>query len=209
MDLAEIVQQFDLARVSRAPAIFDSAKLDWMNRSYINKMPIHALTERAAPYFAAAGLIPAEPDPAVLSWLEKVVDAVKSHVDHLDQLPRETAVMYGFSTDPPELDEKARATLADPIALRVAQEFARLVASREVITLDVYKEIAGQVKKATGQKGRQLFHPIRAALTGLESGPELERLIPIYEEGSRLDLPRRVMSCRERLTAVLKVMSNE
>ena len=206
MDLAEIVGLFDLGRVSRAPAIFDSVKLDWMNRSYVNKMTIQTLARRAAPYFAAAGLTPAEPDPAVLSWLEKVVDAVKSHADHLDQLPQETKVIYGFATDPPELDDKARATLADPVALRVAQEFARLVADQEVITLDVYKEIVGQVKKTTGQKGRQLFHPIRAALTGLESGPELERLIPIYEEGSRLDLPRRVMSCRERLAAVLKVM---
>ncbi len=62
----------------------------------------------------------------------------------------------------------------------------------------------GLVKKATGQKGRQLFHPIRAALTGLGSGPELDRLIPIYEEGSRLSLPRRVMSCRDRLAALLK-----
>jgi nondiscriminating glutamyl-tRNA synthetase len=209
MELAEIVPQFDLARVSRAPAIFDSAKLDWMNRSYINRMSVHALAERAAPYFAAAGLIPSQPDAPVLSWLEKVVDAVKSHVDHLDQLPRETAVIYGFSKDPPELDEKARAALVDPVVLQVAREFARLVADREVITLEAYKEIVGQVKKATGQKGRQLFHPIRAALTGLESGPELERLIPIYEEGSRLNLPRRVMSCRERLSAVLRVMSHE
>jgi len=204
MDLAEIVRQFDLGRVSRAPAIFDNAKLDWMNRSYINKMPVHVLAERAAPYFTAAGLIPAEPEPAVLSWLEEVIDAVKSHVDHLDQLPRETSVIYGFPSDPPALDEKARATLADPVALRVAREFARLVGEQEVVTLDIYREIAGQVKKATGQKGRQLFHPIRAALTGLESGPELERLIPIYEEGSRLQLPRRVMSCRERLHAVLE-----
>jgi hypothetical protein len=37
------------------------------------------------------------------------------------------------------------------------------------------------------------------------SGPELDRLIPIYEEGSGLNLPRRVMSCRERLAAVLNL----
>jgi len=28
-------------------------------------------------------------------------------------------------------------------------------------------------------------------------------LIPLYEEGSRLNLPRRVFSCRERLRAIL------
>jgi hypothetical protein len=72
-----------------------------------------------------------------------------------------------------------------------------------LLTLDLYRAAAAQVKAATGQKGRHLFHPIRAALTGRASGPELDRLIPLYEEGSRLDLPRKVMSCRERLQAVL------
>ena len=43
-----------------------------------------------------------------------------------------------------------------------------------------------------------------AALTGLDSGPELEKLIPLYEEGSRLNLPRKVMSCRERLQIILR-----
>jgi nondiscriminating glutamyl-tRNA synthetase len=188
MDLAEIVERFDLARVSRSPAIFDSAKLDWMNRSYIQKMPLPELAGRAVPYFAAAGLIPGEPDAAVSSWLAG-----------------ETGVIYGFASDPPELDEGARSTLADPAALQVAREFARLAGELDHLTADAYKEIIGQVKKSTGQKGRNLFHPIRAALTGMGSGPELDRLIPIYEEGSGLNLPRRVMSCRERLAAVLNL----
>lgn len=205
MSLSEIVGHFELSRVSRSPAIFDSAKLDWMNRSYVGKMPVRELAARAAPYFVAAGLIPPEPDASVLAWLEMVVDAVKSHVDHLDQLPGETHIVYAFASDPPQLDEVARATLAEPGALRVAREFARHVADREILTFDAYKEIIGLMKRTTGQKGRQLFHPIRAALTGLGSGPELDRLIPIYEEGSRLKLPRRVMSCRERLTATLKL----
>ncbi len=209
MDLGEIILYFDLSRVSRSPAIFDSAKLDWMNRTYINKAPIHDLAGRAVPYFVAAGLLPPEPDARVRAWLEQVVDAVKSHVDHLDQLVNETGMIYGFPNDPPELDEGARTALAETGALQVAREFARLVAEREILTFDAYKEIVGIVKKTTGQKGRHLFHPIRAALTGMGSGPELDRLIPIYEEGSRLNLPRRVMSCRERIEAVLKLFSAE
>ncbi len=205
MDPPEIIRHFELARVSRSPAIFDNAKLDWMNRSYIGKMPVEALAERALPFFAAAGLMPPEPGARERAWFERVIDAVKSHADHLDKLPRETSIVYGFTSDPPELDEAARATLAEPGALVLAREFARLAAERDVLTLEVYKEIVGLVKKSTGRKGRDLFHPIRAALTGLGSGPELDRLIPIYEEGSRLQLPRRVMSCRERLEAVLKL----
>ncbi|MBP1598019.1 MAG: gltX2 [Acidobacteria bacterium] len=203
MDVAEIVARFELSRVSRSSAIFDSTKLDWMNRNYINAMPLPDLLQHALPHLVAAGLIMPEPDARVRAWLELVLDAVRSHVDHLDQLPRECAVVFGFPGGLPALEEEARAILAEPGALRVAREFERLVAEREVLTLDAYREIAGLVKQATGQKGRHLFHPIRAALTGRGSGPELDRLIPIYEEGSRLGLPRRVMPCRERLAAVL------
>jgi glutamyl-tRNA synthetase len=78
MSLSEIIERFELSRVSRSPAIFDSAKLDWMNRSYIGKMSVGELAVRAAPYFVAAGLIPPEPDAKVLAWLELVLDAVKS-----------------------------------------------------------------------------------------------------------------------------------
>jgi glutamyl-tRNA synthetase len=37
----------------------------------------------------------------------------------------------------------------------------------------------GAVKGATGRKGRALFHPLRLALTGAESGPELAALLPL------------------------------
>ncbi len=206
--LAEIARSFDLSRISKSPAIFDRAKLDWMNRTYISRMPSEVLAGQAVRHFADAGLIPADPGPEVRAWLVKVIDAVKTRADHLDRLPDETAIVYGFTAHPPELDADALDTLKQPGGLAVAREFSRLVEERETLTLDVYKEILGQVKALTKQKGKNLFHPIRAALTGRGSGPELERLIPVYEEGSRLDLPRRVMSCRERLRAVLSSLDS-
>ncbi len=205
MALTDIARLFGLDRVSKSPAIFDRAKLDWMNRSYINRMPPADLALRAEPYFVSAGLFPQEPDAAGREWLAKVVDAVKTHADHLDQLPGETPLIYGFEGIP-ALDADAQATLQTAEAKAVAKEFLRLVQERETVTIEAYKIIVGQVKAATKQKGKNLFHPIRAALTGKGSGPELDRLIPIYEEGSRLNLPRRVMSCRERLQAVLELL---
>ena len=50
-----------------------------------------------------------------------------------------------------------------------------------------------------GAKGKELFHPIRIVITGSHSGPEFDRLIPILEAGSRLKLPRHVLSVRERV----------
>jgi nondiscriminating glutamyl-tRNA synthetase len=199
LSAAALIKQFDLTRVSKSPAIFDCAKLDWMNRTYINKSEPQELASRAEKYFIAAGLVPANPSVETRAWLMKVVDMLKTRVDHLDQLPGESAIVFGFESDPPALDAEAQETLASPAARAVALEFYRSVKARDVLTLDAYKEILGRVKTATKQQGKNLFHPIRAALTGRGSGPEMDRLIPIYEEGSQLSLPRHVMSCRERL----------
>ncbi|HZD31868.1 MAG TPA: glutamate--tRNA ligase, partial [Candidatus Angelobacter sp.] len=54
-------------------------------------------------------------------------------------------------------------------------------------------------KAKSGAKGKDLFHPVRVALTGSHSGPEFDKLIPILEEGSQLPLPVHVMNTQERL----------
>jgi len=69
------------------------------------------------------------------------------------------------------------------------------------MTPERFKQIMNDVKAKTGAKGKDLFHPVRVALTGSHSGPEFDKLIPILEEGSRLDLPKHVKSVRERLTS--------
>ncbi len=205
LPLDEIKQQFDLSRVLKSPAIFDTAKLDWMNRSYLSKIPIDALVEMAKPFAVRASLIPGQMDLQTKEWFTQAVDLIKTRIDYLDQIASEMAIVYGFDTDPPKLDAEAQDLLRNPEARAVALEFLRLVMERDILTPEIYREIVAKVKADTKQKGRNLFHPIRAALTGCGSGPDLEKLIPLYEEGSRLNLPRKVMSCRERLKAIFTI----
>jgi len=67
------------------------------------------------------------------------------------------------------------------------------------MTPERFKELMNEVKAETGVKGKDLFHPVRIILTGAHSGPEFEKLIPLFEHGSRLDLPAHVLSVRERV----------
>ena len=67
------------------------------------------------------------------------------------------------------------------------------------LTAEQFKRIVNEVKAETGAKGKELFHPIRIVVTGSHSGPEFDKLIPILEEGSRLPLPKHVLSVRERV----------
>jgi len=203
LSLEEIAGQFNLTRIQKNPATFDSKKFDWMNRSYINQAPDDLLANLAMNFFVEAELIPANASAEILSWLQNAIALIKTRVDHLDQIPEEAALLYGLNPDVPQIDDEAREILETPEGRAVAEEFARLVDEQACLTPEAYREMVSQVKKNTGFKGRTLFHSIRAALTGRGSGPELERLIPLYEEGSRLPLPCSVMSSRERIHTIL------
>jgi glutamyl-tRNA synthetase/nondiscriminating glutamyl-tRNA synthetase len=61
-----------------------------------------------------------------------------------------------------------------------------------------------EVKAETGAKGKDLFHPVRIALTGAHSGPEFDKLIPVIEAGSGLALPVHLLSVRERVETFLR-----
>ena len=202
MSLDEIAAEFNLTRIQKSPATFDNMKLDWMNRSYINQTADDVLMNLSKAFFIDAGLIPPGPDARILDWLQRVIGLIKMRVDHLDQLPAEAAVIYGLDPEAPQLDDEAVEFLGMQEGKAVAAEFIRLVDAGPDLTPESYRGMVAEVKKTTGQKGRILFHSIRAALTGRGSGPELEKLISLYEEGSKLTLPRKVMSCRERLHAI-------
>jgi glutamyl-tRNA synthetase len=47
---------------------------------------------------------------------------------------------------------------------------------------DPWHTLTDDLKASTGRKGRALFHPLRVALTGRESGPEMKTLLPLIGE---------------------------
>ena len=75
----------------------------------------------------------------------------------------------------------------------------RIAAENGEVTAERFKAIVNEIKTETGTKGKELFHPIRIAIIGSHSGPEFDKLIPIIEAGSKLELPVHVKSVRERV----------
>ena len=71
------------------------------------------------------------------------------------------------------------------------------------VSPEQFKAWMNEVKAETSAKGKDLFHPVRIALTGAHSGPEFDKLIPVIEAGSRLDLPMHVLRVQERVEQFL------
>jgi glutamyl-tRNA synthetase len=151
--LDELNASFDLSHVSRGAARFDENELVTLSARTLHALPF----ETVAPRLAATGVTGAKAEGfwlAVRGNLETFIDVrIWWHV--VDQV-----------TDPviEDADYCAAALALLPEEPYDAQTWSRWTAA---------------IKEQTGRKGKMLFHPLRLALTGKESGPELAQLLPL------------------------------
>jgi glutamyl-tRNA synthetase/nondiscriminating glutamyl-tRNA synthetase len=204
--LEELVGEFRLERVTASPAVFDWEKLHWLNRHYLKAADPERITELAWPHFVIAEFLP-PPEAAstpVKGWFRQLLSIFLPAVNQLDELPGKAAIVFQFDPTVARTNEENAAILATESAQRVLAAFAsRVQANPGTVTPEQFKTWMNEVKAETGAKGKELFHPVRIALTGSHSGPEFDKLIPLFEDGSRLELPMHVLSVRERMERFL------
>jgi nondiscriminating glutamyl-tRNA synthetase len=169
---AEMLEAFALERVGRSGSVFDPAKLMWMNAHWLHHADGATLAR-----WAAAGAGPGEPSflPAEAArWpaatLERVLEAVRGNLATLADLPGELAP---FLSGPLEPEPAAGAALASPEAVRVCAAAADAFAALAEWSAEGVKSAVRALGPTLGLKGKELFLPIRAALTGRTHGPEL------------------------------------
>jgi glutamyl-tRNA synthetase/nondiscriminating glutamyl-tRNA synthetase len=194
----ELLAEFDLGRVNRAPAAFDPEKLDWISAQHIQSADATALARSVGERLVTAGRIPGEGvDPA---WLAGIAEMLRTKLERLDQVPERAAALFADGGEPE--DPVAREALAGPEARQVVEALARLAAALDLADPEAWPELKRSVKQASGVKGRALFQPLRVAITGALSGPELDRLVPLIARGHAI-LPERVVTVAERARRTL------
>lgn len=202
----ELIDAFKLERVTASPAVFDFEKLNWMNRHYLKECDHERLAELAWPYFAQQNWLPLREASGedIRSWFDKLLAIFVPSIDLLEQLPGKARFIFDFDPLHARDEEENAALLASEMAQKVLAAFAEKVrAHAGAVDAAQFKAWMNEVKTETGAKGKDLFHPVRIALTGSHSGPEFDKLIPLFEEGSRLALPTHVLSVKERLEKFL------
>ena len=202
--LEDLVKEFRLERVTASPAVFDWEKLHWLNRHYLKAADPERVAELAWAHFG--DLLPKQDAaaPQIHAWFGKLLALFLPAVSQLDELPAKAGFVFHFDPAAARANEENAAILASEAAQKVLAAFAARVRPHVAeVTPEQFKAWMNEIKAETGAKGKDLFHPVRIALTGTHSGPEFDKLIPIFEEGSRLDLSARVLSVRERVRQFL------
>lgn len=203
----ELAREFTLERVTASPAIFDFNKLHWLNRHYLKIADSQRVADLARPYFIARNWLSNAADEGVERWFLQLLSLFLPAVDQLDQLPEKAQFLFQFEPAAAILDEENASILANDSARKVLGEFAQCIAALSApITAEAFKNTMNAVKAATGVKGKELFHPVRIALTGAHSGPEFDKVVPLVEAASRLLLPTPVPSVKERTERFLAAL---
>lgn len=166
----ELVRDFDLDRVSKSPAVFDPVKLEWMAAWHMRSRSVDDLVPQALAHLRAAGL-DMTPERA-RAW----ITGFKADLPALGQLP---ARVRGILDSPVPNDEAAEA-LAAPGARRLLDVLAAKLEARagQAAAVDGqgFKQMLQECGQELGVRGRDLFAPVRAALSGRTHGPELPLL---------------------------------
>jgi nondiscriminating glutamyl-tRNA synthetase len=200
----ELVKEFKLERVTASPAVFDFDKLNWLNRHYLKLADPDRVTDLAWPYFSAAELLPLDELPEAKIWFAKLLALFIPAIDRLDQLPEKTRFIFRHDIAPAKADPENAELLATESSQKVLAALATSISATSTpVTPEQFKAWMNEIKTETGVKGKELFHPVRIALTGSYSGPEFDKLIPLIEEGSTLPLPKHIPNVRERVLEFL------
>ncbi|HKS94507.1 MAG TPA: glutamate--tRNA ligase family protein, partial [Terriglobia bacterium] len=201
----EMIAQFSLDRVNKSPAVFDAEKLNWLNSHYLSQLPadqrLQHFKQLTESRLTSAGLIE-ESELANAEVLLQCIAglAATARWNHPEEFAHFVTIVFDYDAARTVSGEETRHVADDAASRAVLGAFIpKVLALVESLTYEKFRELAKSVQKETGKKGKDLFHPIRVALTGAVSGPELEKLIPIFEEGAKLELARPVKSCAERL----------
>jgi glutamyl-tRNA synthetase len=164
--LDQLAESFDFSTFGRAPAHFDPHEVE-----LVNARLLHTLD-----YSAVAGRLPG-------TATEDDWRLLRPNLERLADFAGWYAVLDG-DIEPPSLSHDERLLVKDAAAIAEQLDWSA----------EPWRTLTEQLKQSTGKKGRELFHPLRLALTGRESGPEMAGLI------QRMGKDRAV----ERLSAAAK-----
>ncbi|MBS9720735.1 glutamate--tRNA ligase [Tianweitania sp. BSSL-BM11] len=162
--MEELAARFDPAATSKSAAKFDPAEVGTLNRALIHQMPFADVQAR----LAVIGIDGPKAEPF---WL-----AVRGNLETV----AEAAVWWRIVSEGPDNAE----SLSDEDRGFVAEAFDLLPA--EPWDRGTWKIWTEAVKAQSGRKGKTLFMPLRIALTGRSSGPELADLLPLLGQAGTL-----------------------
>lgn len=177
MTMAEMIEKFSLDRVSKSGGVFDVNKLNWMNGLYIKEMDLDALTELCIPYFVEKGCVLETEIEAKRDFMKTITKLSQDSMNYLAEVTNLVPMFVGDTVEPE--NEETLEMLKIEEAPVVISCFKTLVEATETVDQAFASTVMKAIQKETGVKGKNLFMPVRAAISGQLHGPDLVAIIEL------------------------------
>jgi glutamyl-tRNA synthetase len=154
--IEELQQRFRLERVSKSPAVFDEQKLRWMNGRYLRELDVDDLTSRLEALTGRSGL-------------RRAVEISQDKISTLAEFWPLTHFFFDGPADDPAARERVLEAPGGKEALAAAR--AALAEVPDPWTQERIEAVLGNVADRLGVKRKNVFQPLRVALTGTTVSP--------------------------------------
>lgn len=168
--LDELKLIFNPKRISKAPAVYDIKKLNWINAHYIKKMALEDLYKITYPHLSKAY------DLSNLSdeWVLELIKIYQDHISHGEEIVPVTDLF--FKTDI-NIGSEEKDILNNDEANIVLNCFEDEIKTINEWSVSNISLAISNVKEKTNIKGKMLFMPIRIKVSGQMHGPELPNTV--------------------------------
>ncbi|OGQ00179.1 MAG: glutamate--tRNA ligase [Deltaproteobacteria bacterium RBG_19FT_COMBO_46_12] len=173
LPLKKMVEEFSIQDISRSAPIYNRKKLEWLNSHYIREKDEEALAEILVPYLQKAGI---QIDQIDRQWLNQIFGILKENLVVLSQVQEYLGIFFDEKFF---FEDGVKTLLLDPKNRETLRSVLRILEDSHEIILDEQSSLLPQLEKKTGCKGKGLYAPLRAAVTGKMKGPELAKTLPL------------------------------
>lgn len=168
----QLIEIFDENRLVKSPSFFDVKKLSWINEQHIKKLDSNSYLEFVKRFIS-------ESDLDLANYSEKWInEALLLFQDSLKTGKQIVEEMKSLIIKP-NLDEKTQEFYNLETSQITVNAFKKIINEIDVNDIDQIKAAIKEVSKTTGNKGKNLFMPIRIYVSNQMHGPELPILIKL------------------------------
>jgi len=200
----ELIEAFELDRVVKSPSVFDVEKLKWVNGQHIKMMSVEETMPFVLDQLKLEGVYPSDVDESSASDFTKATTVLAKQMMETTKdaaTNARTVLGYGLPEAYDNLQGEAKEMVKKGNFYIVAKKLLQLFEAGELVMPDAsrlmsafdaeassdtpceytqaYMKQMKTVAKELGVKGKNLFHPLRLALTGEMSGQDVTKQLSL------------------------------
>ncbi|HEK86514.1 MAG: glutamate--tRNA ligase [Candidatus Saccharicenans sp.] len=175
--IEEMIREFSLERISKGSPVFDLAKLEWLNSKLINEMPLEELITQLQPWLEKRKLWSESLWREKKSWLEKLVQLIRSRSRTLVDLVEMVApfICDEVKYEPEAVEKYLTDSRLDVILPRLKEDFAAV----SQFTAPELERVLRERAEKEGIKAALLIHGLRVLLLGKAVSPGIFEVIEL------------------------------